>query len=122
MPMIEFRFNREKIPEHQAAQLCADFEGALRVALREVRPLVGRDDYNVFVEGDPFRAQSNQPDLRIYVFYHPSWNFSEAELAELPKTMERFLSRTLGPFGLVNVEVTIRFYRRDGYAGTSFSV
>ncbi len=120
MPMIEFRYNPEKISKFKAEGICPDLEGALRSALREARPIY--EGCSVFLEGDPFNVRHNQPDLRIYVFYHPSWNFSEGELAQLPKAMGRFLMPSLSAFGLADVDVMIRFYRRDGHASFSFNV
>ena len=118
MPMIEFRYNPKKVSGMQAVELGATLEEALRNALREARPT--RDDYGVFVEGDPFSICHNQPDLRIYVFYHQSWDFKEEELAALPKVMSRFLGPTLKTVGLAGVSGTIRFYIRSGHAGAHF--
>jgi|GEM_PF-4745918 len=118
MPMIEFRYKPEKISGIQAVLLCAPLEEALRSALRQVRPIFL--EYNVFVEGDPFDVHDSQPDLRIYVLYHPSWGFSENELSGLPRAMAGFLEPTLKGFGLSHLRTTIRFYRRDGHSGFSF--
>ncbi len=117
--MIEFRYNPEKISKFKAEGICPDLEGALRSALRELRP--DHDDYGVFVEGDPFDVHHNQADLSVYVFYHPSWQFEEWELALLPEKMGHFLRPALRNFA-ITASVRIRCYRRDGYAGTSFSV
>jgi hypothetical protein len=119
MPMIEFRYDAKKISQDKAAELCAPLEEALRSALQELRP--NRDDYGVFVEGDPFDAHHNQADLSIYVFYHPSWQFEEWELALLPEKMGHFLASTLRALA-ITASVRIRCYRRDGYAGTFFNV
>lgn len=118
--MIEFHYNLEKISETQAPQLCVPLEEALRSALRRIRPDRG-DDYGVFIEGSPFDVSRNHADLNIYVFYHPSWEFTENELPLLPEGMSYSLIPTLRALG-IRVSVRIRFYRRDGYAGTSFSV
>jgi hypothetical protein len=117
--MIEFRHDSKKISGVQAVQLCAPLEEALRSTLRRIRPARG-DDYSVFVEGDAFNVCHNQPDLRIYVFYHPSWEFNDDELSGLPRTMAGFLEPTLEGLGLSHLRTTIRFYRRDGHSSLSF--
>lgn len=119
MPMIEFRYNPETVSRVQAAKLGDALEEALRSAIREVRPSHEKA-YRVFIEGDPFDIQHNQPDLRIYVFYHQEWDFGQEEVTRLSEVMVRVLEPTLKSADLDGRSGKIRFYIRAGYAGVSF--
>ena len=84
--MIEFRYNRKKVSAKQAVRVGAGLEESLRNPLQQIRPGVART-CGVTVEGDPFRIARNQPDLRIYVFYHEEWHFTNEELWKLAQGM-----------------------------------
>ncbi len=114
MPMIEFRFKRRKVTPKTATCLCRQLEGALRNAISGVRK--GRSDYKVTVEGDPFsRLIQNQPDLRIYIFYHKEWNFTPEELTQLAESMMASVSDILRTARSLDISVDIRFYERAGH-------
>lgn len=119
MPMIEFRYKPERLSVAQAVDIAIALEEALRSAVREVRPAHTKA-YNVFVEGDPFNVEHNQPDLRVYVFYHADWNFNPEELAKLPATTARYLTSVLQGMGLAGIGGKVRFYERGGPASAPF--
>lgn len=120
MPMIEFRFNPEKLHEEEAVRLGAKLEKALRDAIDEVRPR-GKKDYGVTVEGDPFGPIAhNLPDLRIYVFYHQEWGFAPDELEKLAGGMLENVHKALlssVPRKDLGLSIHVRFYSRGGHAG-----
>ena len=119
MPMIEFRYS-DKISEDDAYQVGSGLEAALRQSIEEVLPRGA--PYNITVEGDPFGVIAfNQPDLRIYIFYHPEWNFTPEDLVHLTEAMGRETEKILQkiPMLLRRITVKIRFYLRPGHAATS---
>mgnify|MGYP003404048713 CR=1 FL=1 len=116
MPMVEFRYNPEKISEEKAARLGAGFEESFRVALSLIRE---KNEYGLTVEGDPFHIHFNQPDLRIYIFYHQEWNFTKDELSQLAFYMGARVENQLKAEKLKNILATLRFYARAGHESIS---
>ena len=119
MPMNEFRYKREKITDAQAEVIGRGLEDAVRSAIAQVRDSLG---YGVTTEGDPFGPIAhNQPDLRIYVFYHQEWEFSEDELAALAAHMKISVSKLLQQAKVTaDIMGKIRFYARSGHFSASF--
>jgi hypothetical protein len=116
MPMIEFRYDRNVITDEQAGRMLDHLEVGLRAAIRPVRP-EKKDKYGIFIEGDPFGPVTwNQPGLRIYVFYHEGWEFTEEELQRVANTMRTRVDEMLEILDLSDRKSVIRFYRRSGHA------
>lgn len=115
MPMIEFRFNPGKISHENAVVIGSKLESALRRAIGTVR---SSTSYGITVEGDPFGPIAhNQPDLRMYIFYHQEWNFTASELEDLATGMQTPVRCMLDELKLDTCNAVIRFYSRAGHAG-----
>lgn len=118
MPMIEFRYKKDTVPDEKAAVLGEMLEGILRKAIEKFR--LTREGYGVTVEGDPFGPIAfNQPDLRIYVFYHDDWGFSQDELRRLTQGVICQLEETMKTIGLEGIKVKLRLYARSGHSSAS---
>ena len=118
MPMIEFRYMRDKISDEDAFVIGRKLEDLLRDAVAQIRP--NNRNYGVTVEGDPFRPIAfNQPSLRVYVFYHQEWNFTADELKRLADALAANVEQTLRGVGLIELETKIRFYARAGHASAT---
>lgn len=117
MPMIEFRYHRNKVSDAQAANIGSMLEAALRESILPLRPSKG--EYGVTVEGDPFGPIAHQqPDLRIYIFYHAEWEFTAEELERLPQGMRHQVDEILKGLRISNITSKIRFYARHGHASS----
>ena len=120
MPMIVGRYDSGVLSKRRAKQVFGTLEDALRIVIGEVRP--GKSGYGVTVEGDPFGPIAlNQPDLRIYVFYHAEWLFTPEELDALASGFHAEVVKELEALQLNDVEVKVRFYERTGHAGAPSS-
>ena len=114
MPMIEFRYHRDKVSDAQAANIGSMIEAALRESILPLRPSKG--EYGVTVEGDPFGPIAHkQPDLRIYIFYHAEWDFTKKELGQLLKSMHFQVNEILNGLKISGIDTKIRFYARHGH-------
>ncbi|MBU2103819.1 hypothetical protein KKD95_02290 [Patescibacteria group bacterium] len=115
MPMIEGRYHPELLSRREVRVLFGKLEDALREAIRQVRPEKG--GYGITVEGDPYVVAFNEPDLRIYIFYHKEWNFTPDELEILAPEMLAGTLKIMEANRIKDQQVQIRFYERAGYAG-----
>lgn len=117
MPMIEFRFDSNKVNDYQSRVLGEKLEPSLRIAISSVRP--DKNDYTITVEGDPFGSIShNQPDLRIYIFYHAEWNFTADELEAIANKMRIMVDSFLKALQICHISSKIRFYSRHGHVSS----
>lgn len=115
MPMIEFRYNPDKISNDLASEIGVTIEDALRLAIGYIREHT-RKPYNITVEGDPFGPiTQHQPDLRIYIFYHEEWEFSPNDLDCLSAGMGQYIQNTFFRHEISDVSAVIRFYLRSGH-------
>lgn len=118
--MIEFRYKREKLSDSQAQALGSQLERMLREAIDTIRP--DKLGYGVTVEGDAFGPIThNLPGLRIYVFYHQEWDFSDYELESLLSDMVGDIGLTMQKLEIARIPFHLRFYSRTGHAGVSIS-
>jgi hypothetical protein len=78
-------------------------------------------NYGVTTEGDPFRIHFNQPDLRVYIFYHEEWNFTQEDLERLAQTVKLFVEQKLEHLRMSKTSVKIRFYKRSGHICASIN-
>lgn len=116
--MIEFRYDRRKMSDTAAVSVGEKLASILRAAIRGIRP--ERGEYGVTVEGDPFGPIAHeQPDLRIYIFYHADWEFSSAEKQFLSEEMKAQVRLLLQQADMADLIVKIRFYARAGHFSSS---
>ncbi|MBU2103949.1 hypothetical protein KKD81_00775 [Patescibacteria group bacterium] len=115
MPMIEGRYHTELLSRREARLVFGKLESALREAIRQVRP--EKTEYGITVEGDPYVIAFNEPELRIYVFYHQEWNFTPEELKILASAMLAGVMKILDANNIKDQQVQVRFYERAGHAG-----
>ncbi|MDB5245580.1 MAG: hypothetical protein JWN90_685 [Parcubacteria group bacterium] len=115
MPMIELRYQSQRISDEEASVIAANLEGSLRLAINGIRKNAGQ--YKITVEGDRFGPIiHNQPDLRIYIFYHEEWRFSPKDLDCLTAGMGQYIQSVFFDLKFHDVSVVVRFYSRTGHA------
>jgi hypothetical protein len=118
MPFIEVRYDPQYVDGDVVVSLLHVMEETLRESIALAREDTKGKRYGISTEADPFNRTTNQPDLRVFIFYHDDWNFTENELQIIVKCIGAGIKRHLVFSGLLDVTCDIRLYKRTGHAVT----